>query len=100
MFTDSTKYGCMVTNISILSLMIKKSIKFLIKYFSVSEFSLGHVHVNRERINPSLPSWMAGATNNTKEKVLVAWNTEFRVSVEVIFFSSLVQQCLEKWVIQ
>lgn len=73
MFTDSTKYACMVTS---------------------------RTRTQRERINPSLPSWMAGAPNNTEEKVLVAWNTELRVSVEVIFFSSLVQQCLEKWVIE
>ena len=42
----------------------------------------------------------AGASNHAQKNVLVARDTEFGGSSEIILVPSLIQQCLEEWVLE
>jgi hypothetical protein len=47
----------------------------------------------------SIP-WGASTANNIKENVLIARNAYFGASSEIIFILSLIQQCLEEWMLE
>lgn len=42
----------------------------------------------------------ASAANNVEEEALVARDVELRISIEIVFFSSLIEQCLEERVVK